>query len=121
MYGVPSDLPLEVFVGREFNQICLGRFQIQFHASGTGSIFVEGRWELRDREGELVDEDREHSKRDAFRVHPILDVPVVRTDIDPPHSFALVFENGWTLSIFDDSPQYESFSIHLQGQPSLYV
>ena len=47
MYGVPADLPVNVFVGKEFNQIGLGRFQIQFHCSGTGSIFVEGRWELR--------------------------------------------------------------------------
>ena len=121
MYGVPPDLPLSAFVGTEFNQICLGRFQVQFHATGTGSIFVEGRLELRGPEGEIIDEEREHLERDAFRVHGILDVPIVRATIDPPRSFTLVFENGWALSVFDDSPRYEAFSLHLRGQPSQYV
>jgi len=121
MYGVPTDLPLEPFVGREFNQICLGRFQLQFHASGAGSIYVEGRWELRDEAQTLVDREQDHVERDAFRLHPIIDLPITRVSIDPPKAFSIFFENGWALTIFDDSPQYEAFSIHLDGQPGIYI
>ena len=121
MYGVPADLPVNAFVGQEFNQICLGRFQIQFHASGTGSISVEGHWALHDEKGGLVDVDRDHAERDAFRLHQIIDVPIVRSSVDPPRAFSLQFENGWTLTISDDTPQYESFSVQLDGQPTLYV
>jgi hypothetical protein len=121
MYGVPHNLPMNAFVGNEFNQICLGRFQIQFHASGVGSISVEGRWELRDGTGAMVDAQEEHSNRQNFRLHHIIDVPIVRYSLDPPRSFSLFFENGWALTIFDDTPQYESFSVHLNGQPSLYI
>lgn len=34
---------MSAFVGNKFNQIYSGRFQIQFQASGAGSISVEGR------------------------------------------------------------------------------
>jgi|SRR6185436_2757285 len=121
MYGVPADLPVAVFVGQEFNQICLGRFQIQFHASGTGSISVEGHWELRDEKGGLVDAERDHAERDAFRLHQVIDVPIIRASVDPPRAFSLHFQNGWSLTIADDTPRYESFSIHIDGQASLYI
>jgi hypothetical protein len=121
MYGVSADLPLQPFVGKEFNQIALGRFQIQLHASGTGSLFVEGRWELRSADGTLVDAEEEHELRTAFRLHRILDVPIRSFHIDPSRAFTLTFGNGLSLTVFDDSEQYESFSLHLDGRPSLYV
>jgi len=121
MYGVPTDLPVERFVGHELNQVCLGRFQVQFHCSGTGSIFVEGRWELRDKTGALLDSVREHSERLSYQIHRILDVPIERAAVDPPRSFALFFKGGLALTVFDESEEYESFSIHLDGEPSIYV
>ena len=121
MYGVPADLPLKPFVGLEFNQIALGRFQVQFHCSGAGSISVEGEWEIHDAAGVVVDSREDHDKRQSFRLHKIIDVKIVGFEIDPPRSFTLLLENGYALRIFDDSPQYESFSIHRDGQASLYV
>src|SRR5207247_6206673 len=103
MYGVPSDLPLASFIGRECNQISLGRFQVQFHFAGAGSIFAESRWELRDASGDQVDAYCEHSERDAYRVHKIIDVPVVRFAVDPPDSFTLYFESGHSLTVIDYS------------------
>ena len=121
MYGVPADLPLNAFVGRDFNQIALGRFQTQFHSSGTGSIHVEGPWELRESGGELVDAWTEHEKRQMYRLHTIIDVPIVGYELDPPRSFTIVFESGHRLTVFDDTPQYEAFSVQIDGQPSIYV
>src|SRR5262245_28239061 len=115
MYGVTSDLPVKAFVGKEFNQIALGRFQVQFHSSGTGSIFVEGRWELRNSKGEVEDAWVEHATRQSFRLHTIIDVPIVSYELEPPRSFTFTFQNGLRLTVFDDTPQYESFSIHLNG------
>jgi len=82
MYGVPPDLPIQPFVGRELNQICLGRFQIHLNCSGTGSIRVEGYWELRDSTGVLVDAARDHADRDSYRLHRIIDVPITRFSVD---------------------------------------
>ena len=121
MYGVPADLPILAFVGHEANQICLGRFQVQLHFSGVGSIQMEGRWELRHAKDGLVDASEEHNNRGNYRIHRILDVPVVGGSVDPPRSFTLQFGNDLSLTVFDDSEQYESFSIHLEGQASVYV
>ena len=121
MYGVPKDLQLERLVGQEFNFIGLGRFQIQFHVSSVVAIHVEGRWELRDTSGALVDSEQEHPDREAYRVHRIIDVPIVRFTIDAPRSFTLFFESGHSLTIYDESEQYESFSVHFTGEPSLYI
>jgi hypothetical protein len=121
MYGVPADLPLQPFVGKELNQIGLGRFQLQLHFSGTGSIFIEGRWELHDPSGILLDAEKEHAERDSYRIHRVLDLPVARFEIDPPRSFTLVFEPSYRLTVFDETPQYESFSLHMKGRGGLYV
>ena len=62
-----------------------------------------------------------HPDRDSYRLHRILDLPVVRFEIDAPRSFTLVFDPGYRLTVFDDAEQYESFSVHIDGMPSIYV
>ena len=121
MFGVPQNLPVATFVGKEFCQVCLGQFQIQFQASGTGSISVEGKWELRDRSGNLVDSAQDHRERRSYRVHVVIGVPIIRVAVEPPRSFSLFFENGMCLTIFDDSSQYESFSVNLDGRGGIYI
>ena len=121
MHGVSTDLPFAPFVGQECNQVALGRFQIQFHFSGVGSIHAESRWELCNDKGEIIDASCEHAKRDCYRVHRILDVPVVRFVIGSPRSFTLYFESGGALTVFDDSDSYESFSIHLNSGGRIYI
>jgi hypothetical protein len=121
MHGVAPDLSLDRFVGQELNQIAIGRYQTQLHFSGVGTICIEGRWELRDADGALVDQEQDHAERDCLRIHRVLDLPVVRFELDPPRSFTLIFEPAYRLTIFDDDPQYEAFSIHVDGEPSIYV
>ena len=111
MYGVPSDLPLERFVGKELNQIALGRFDVQLQFASVGTISVCGNWELRDAAGALVDARRDHETRDCYRMHRVLDLPIARFEIDPPRSFTLVFEPAFRLTVFDDDERYEAFSI----------
>jgi hypothetical protein len=120
MHGVPADLRLEPFVGPELNQIAIGRFQVQLHFAGTGSIYIEGRWELRDPTGAMVDAWQEHAQRECHRVHRVLDLPVRHFAVDAPRSFSLVFEPPFRLTVFDDTPEHEAFSIHVNGEPSAY-
>lgn len=125
MHGVPSDLPLQQFIDATLDQICIGEHQLQFRFSTTvsatdiqqgkfpepRSVFVESDWELRDRAGKILDRWQEHSHRESYSIHRLLGQHVTAFRIDPPRSFTLVFESAATLTIFDDSTHYESFSI----------
>ncbi|MGP0070064.1 MAG: hypothetical protein ACLQGP_41505 [Isosphaeraceae bacterium] len=65
--------------------------------------------------GQVVDRAQEHAERTCYFVHRVIDSPVLRYTIDVPTSFTLYFENGCSLTVFDDSEQHESFSIQPDG------
>ena len=95
----------------------MGRFQLEFRFYNAGRITVEGRWELRDPTGAIVDQsswDTEEQvlARDMYRIHKIIDVPVSRYSIDTPRSFTLFFENGYALTIYVDPTGSESFDVN---------
>jgi hypothetical protein len=111
MYGVPKDLDLRRFKGNSLVQIAVGKFEIQFHFASGNSIVVQGEWELKDQSGKLIDRDMENAARESYRIHHLLGRTVLATELDPPKSISLVFDNGMRLTILDSSDQYESFSI----------
>jgi hypothetical protein len=116
MYGVPDNLPLQRFVGKYLEAIQLGKFQIQFHFAEAGSISIQGKWELHDLSGALIDGSQDPSSREFYRVHMLLNETVTDQRIDPPDSFMLTFSSGHRLTVYDDTPgQYESFSISPDG------
>ncbi len=111
MHGVPEDLDLSDFVGSVLSQICFDQYQIQLHFYPDGSISVEGKWELRASDGELIDQSMPHQERDALRIHRCLGLSVVGYGVDAPESLAFSFDNGDVLRLFDSSRESESFTI----------
>jgi hypothetical protein len=110
LYGLPANLDLSFLVGAELIQVCLGLHQVQFHFHPVGSISVEGGWELLE-EGNCIDRRHHGPERPPYQLHRLLGRKVVRSEISPPHEFALVFDSGEMLRVFDDSRAHESFSI----------
>ena len=115
MYGVPADLDLRRLSGAALTQLAIDEFQIQFRFTPETNIAVEGRWELRDRSGHIIDHTQSNADRDAYRIHHLLGRHVVRSHVDPPESITLEFDNGHRLQIFDSSSEFESFSIQPGG------
>ncbi len=111
MHGVPAELDLRFLHGAELIQVCLGQYQVQFHFHPAGLISVEGGWELLDPAGERIDGSADGPERPPYQLHRLLGRLVAASEIAPPGSFALRFEGGELLRIFDDSEQYESFAI----------
>jgi hypothetical protein len=120
MYGVPDDLPVEMFIGAALEQVCIDPWDIQFRFIGPPeapifkTITVEGRWELRDVAGTIIDRgDRSigNAQHETFRVQAILTSTVTAAYLNAPESFTLTFDDGEALTVYDDSEQYESFSI----------
>ena len=115
MYGVPSDLDLSHFQAGTCTQLAIAEFQIQFHFHPSGSISVEGRWELRDPGGKIIDRSMEPPDRDSYKLHRIVGKSVDTTFLNAPDSFGLIFNNGYTLEIFDDSQKFETCQIAPTG------
>ncbi len=115
MYGVPKDLPLQRFVGDTLLQIAIGVDGVHFIFGKAGTVSVSGRWELRDKNGMLLDESKDNQQRQEYRVHVVLNADVSSYAIDAPRSFSLLFSTGHELKVFDDTSQYESFAIEPGG------
>ena len=111
MHGVPADLPIQRFVGDALFQANISVNSVFFVFGRAGTICVYGGWELHDSSGAHIDGMLDPSERDCYRVHVILNADVVSCSIDPPRSFSLNFSTGHRLTIYDDSPGYESFAI----------
>jgi hypothetical protein len=113
VYGVPADLSLAFLHEAVLIQVCIGQFQLQFHFHPSGNISVEGGWELLGADGACIDsEKRGHgTDRPPYQLHQLLGQKIVGSELSPPNWFALRFETGAVLRVYDDSTQYESFSI----------
>ncbi len=121
MYGVPHDLDLERFIGTTLVRLCLGQHEAQFHflaldsgwldENATLEISVEGGWELRDASGELTARGERGVGGAAHVLHHLIGGSVAETNVDPPNSFTLQFDDGHELRILDDSDSQESFAI----------
>jgi hypothetical protein len=115
MYGVPENLDLRPFQGDYLELVSIGPYMLHFGFGKGGRISVSGNWQLKDGAGKVLDQAIEETgqpwKRDCYRVHALLMATVTRSEVDPPRSFTLFFDNGMSMTVFDDSEQYESFSI----------
>lgn len=111
MYGVPETLDLTFLHGREVVQVCLGQYQIQLWFYPDAVIAVGGEWELLDADGRELDRCEPGQRTKPFQLHRLLGVSVVGSEIAAPQWLSLCFTNGDVLKLFDNSPEFESFSI----------
>ena len=125
MYGVPADLDLSVFQGSRLTQMRIldtGMVYFDFgELEPRGEIGVEGRWIVQAPDGCIVERTRDASVTENPKgdirgsAAPLLRVVgrvVTAWRVDPPTSFTLVFDDGSTLTVFDDSDRLESFCIY---------
>ncbi len=114
MYGlVPSDIEwLRVLVDTSLTQVCIGAYDLQFRFTDERAcISIEGRCELIDPAGVLVDVWDRGVRSTTFRFTELLMKQTVDVRIDTPRSFLLTFEEGWALRVIDNSDKFESFSV----------
>jgi hypothetical protein len=113
MYGLkPTDIDaLKPLIKAEITQICIGPHDIQFNFHPRGNVSIQGRCELLDSAGQVVEVWEESTRSGTFRFPKLLMSSVVDALIDSPKSFVLTFENGMALRAVDNSDKYESFSV----------
>lgn len=96
MYGLKSDdlRHLVHLRGAEVTQICVGPHDIQFNFHPSGNVSVEGRCELLDASGAVIDNWETRTLSGEFLFPRLLMSPVTNVRIDSPKSFVLTFGNG---------------------------
>ena len=114
MHGVPDDLNLEVFEGSVLDYISLCRYIMILFFESEAVLSIEGKWDLLDSSGELLDSWEPGSapihEHGPLLVHKCVGRTVQGSAIDAPRSFSLQFEGGLTLRV-SDIPGYEAFHI----------
>lgn len=108
----PTDFDvLKTLLKAEITQICVGPHDIQFNFHPSRNISIQGRCEMLDAAGQVVDAWEDSTRSGSFRFPELLMRPVVDVAIESSKSFILTFENGMALRVVDNSEQYESFSV----------
>lgn len=109
MYGIPKGTDLSFLVGRTLIQVCIGTHDLVLNFDGSVSITVTSSIAYAGPGGE-------HRKSEDFAgaapaVLGLLSRTVVSYRYDDAGTLMLVFEDGTTLALYDDSSNYESYVI----------
>src|SRR4051794_37779063 len=112
MYGLKSeDLQLlQTLEGKEITLVSVGQYDLHFNFHPEGVISIEGRCEMLDENGSLIDAWDRGQRSESFRLFDLLGQPIIKVEIDSPRSFTAFLKNQRKLRVIDNSDQYESFS-----------
>jgi hypothetical protein len=118
MYRIPNDLDLSSIVGEVTTQLRVGPFDLQF-TFGLFSFAVQSPVKLF-RDGQIVGQWEEGRWPDAA-FYNIMNVDVTRCEVVNERLIVFDFENGITMHLEDNSDQYESMQIYLEGSQSPWI
>jgi hypothetical protein len=113
MYGLkPDSLQyLSHLTGGEVQQVCVGKYDLQFHLHPTGNISVWSRCELLGADGSVADTWEDGLRSERFLFADLLGGTVSEVTIPDTKTLRIAFADGRHLVIYDTSEQYESFSV----------
>jgi hypothetical protein len=114
MHGLkPDDIKhLSPLRGDVLTLVGVEEYQLDFGFNQQGSLSVQGRCELLEDSGAIIDVWDTGARSEGFRFLELLGKTVTTVVIDSSKSFTLTFSDGRCLRIIDNSDQYESFSFN---------
>ncbi len=112
MYRIPSDLDLSAVVGEFTTQVRVRQFDLQF-TFGSVNFTVQSPVQLLC-DGKLVAGWEEGRWPDPG-FYDIMNCLVLRCEVVTDRLIEIVFENGLTMRLVDDSDQYECLVITIDG------
>lgn len=109
MYGLPKDISVTFFHERTLLQLCIGVHDLILNFDNEIRITVTSAVAL-------VDSTNTVQRSDDFRavvtnLVRLLNQKVVSAQGDESGTLTLGFDNGQVLAIYDDSKEYESYTI----------
>jgi hypothetical protein len=106
----PPTSELQFLVGREFGQVCLDPFSIQFRFADGGQITVEHRIE-HIQNGSVHSYDCQSQDGPPLYLHRLLQQPIISVEAEPLR-LTLTFEDGAALRIHSEIGPYECGQIY---------
>lgn len=113
IYGLPQDFDGSFLVGKELEMVCFCQVQLYLHFAGKIIITVSSAISRDD--GQIIDVPIEYSN--LMRMIGLL---VASAEGPTDGTLTIHFENGEVLKVYDNSPNFESYSI-TYGDAVLYV
>jgi hypothetical protein len=117
MQGLPDDFDFSFFVGSQVEQVCFGRWDIQFRIEGI-AIGCECDLVLHTTSGESIaisSANRDSYSPFANDLSALLGEGVVAAHRLGDGGMCLEFRSGMRLDFLNSSDRYESFTIRVGG------
>jgi len=118
MYGLPRDVSLDFFPGKTLIQVCFGPHDLIFNFDGDVSVSVMSSVGYEGADGQRYHHD------DYRQIAPIvlglLNQSVTSATGDEAGTLTLKYSGGGTLHVYDDSSEYESYTIR-NGEQMIIV
>src|SRR5574341_2119657 len=114
MYGLPEDFDASVFVGRELQQVSFTANTISLIFDGDVAIAVESTIIVQ--LGEVAVPERQSVPMTSSSLMSLAGLTVQRARSERNGTLALDFGRGRTLTLLDDSSQYESYQLQILGR-----
>lgn len=114
MYGLQPNLDLSFFIGRELCSIHFAMHSLIFHFDDDVSVTVTSLVGCLTSNGDI--QQYEDFRQAAPQVLMLLNQVVLSAEGDEAGTLTLKFDGGGALFIFDDSKEYESYTIMNRGQ-----
>jgi len=115
MYGLSKDLDLSFLNGRQVLQVAIGVYQIQFGFDEDVMIYVHSQFGYFDGHDEWVWTPEPGGAHIAARTVALLDSTIASFQGHEDGTLKLIFSNRQSLTILDNSKEYESYDITRPG------
>ncbi len=113
MYGLPRDVDLAFFIGKTLLQVCIGAHDLILNFDGDVSVTVTSAVACRGSNASI--EKYSDFREAAYAVAALLNHSVISAEGDDAGTLAITFDGGEVLFIYDDSREYESYTITSDG------
>ena len=120
MYGLPKDFDGSIFVGKTVVLVSFSVNTIHITFEGDVSITLQSSFEYRDSAQQTDDVCTQQVPVKESRLMQLAGRIVERVETNTDGTLTLHISGGHLLRCFDDSPNYESYSI-THGKDEIYV
>ena len=118
MYGLPDDFDATIFVGCTLELISFTANTIHFAFDKQTSITVSGSYALK--RGVHHGIERGTAPASSSQLMVLIEKQILSGQADKEGTLTLHFTDGFQLEIFDDSKDFESYSMTV-GESTTYV